>query len=422
MASDDDSDQRTSAGDRRLLPRDEPGRRQEDARDQSLLTDEDESRLRLGRSTTNYVLLVAAVLVIGAVGVRAANTALAPMLHDQSRISYAAQGLGLGRAYLTYDLNIETRQLREEHVRRLRRTPELVVLGASHWQEGHAWIAPGVDFYNAHVHRDYYEDILGVTDAFVDTGRLPPKMIITIRDMTFLPVEARTDFLWVPGLPAYRRMAERLGLPYHNAYAHGLTPQLRQELSLPLLGANIERRLAAPIAPRLTGDEAPTEAHPTLSTLLPDGSVLWSQVQRESFTPERTRRLALELAADKAELLLPIDPLGVRSVDALIGYLVSQGVEVELAHPPFNPVVWDAVQGTAYIERLEAVLGVTRDLADKYGLRIIGSFDPYDVGCAEEMYIDGEHSGPECLRAIIAQSLDDNSGSVSADGNGGGVQ
>ena len=394
-----DSKKTRSQSDQRFLPRQTPGRRESDERERVVLTEAEEARISLRGATMKYILLMAAVCVIGAVAVRSTNYALAPLLHDPERIEHAARVLASDRSYHTYDLNIETRQLRSDHIWRLPRKPELAVLGASHWQEGHASIAPGIDYYNAHVHRDYFEDILGVTEAFVASGKLPKKMIISIRDNQFLPVSERTDFLWVPGLPAYRRMAKRLGLPYHNAYANGLTPQLRQELSLPLLQNNIKRYLASPVKPYSSrkGD------HPTLDTLLPDGSIRWSDIHDRAFTQARATREALDFAAAKRNTRLPVDPLGFKSVDTLLGFLVDRGVEVYIAHPPYNPIYWDAVQGSVYAESLKKIERVAQHLADKHGLKIIGSFNPADLGCTAEMYIDAEHSGPECLSRIIDQ-------------------
>ena len=44
------------------------------------------------------------------------------------------------------------------------------MLGASHWQEAHADLLPGRRFYNAHVHRDYYEDLLAVAEMLGEGG------------------------------------------------------------------------------------------------------------------------------------------------------------------------------------------------------------------------------------------------------------
>ena len=76
-----------------------------------------------------------------------------------------------------------------------------MVLGASHWQEAHADLLPGHRFYNAHVHRDYHEDLLAVVEMLLRHDRLPDTLIMSIRDMTFLPEEHRSDTLWLTASP-----------------------------------------------------------------------------------------------------------------------------------------------------------------------------------------------------------------------------
>ncbi len=397
---------------RRILERADTGRRQADREQLELLGDEVESSDGSGIFAGKYVLLVAAILVIAVSVVQTANVKLAPMLNDPAKIDQVAGILANDRNYHTYDLNIETRRLRHQHIQRLNRTPELAVLGASHWQEGHAYLGKNVDMYNAHVHRDYYEDILAVTEMFVRYGKLPPKMIITIRDNFFTPVDDRTDFLWVPVLDDYRAMAARLGIPVHNAYSNGITPQLRQRLSLPLLKANAERYLRSPIKPYPSS----ANVHPTLDTLLPDGSIQWSTLHNEAFTPERSRQLALAFAEQRRNDPPKLDELGVESVDKLFAYLSDAGVEVYLAHPPFNPLFWDAVQGSAYMEGLRQVERLTKMFAAKYKFELIGGFDPRKVGCTKDQYIDSEHSRPVCLARIIDEFSRLDKGKVSPKG------
>ena len=396
--------------DPRFFRRADPGRRAADRAQAELLPDAGDATK--SRATAgSYLFLFAAIALIFIVSVRAGNMALAPLLNDPGKAKEVAAILHEPQTYFTYDLNIETRRLRREHIAGLKRAPELAIMGASHWQEAHASLAPGTDFFNAHIHRDYYEDIVAVVGWLAKYDRLPKKLILSIRDNQFLPVEARTDFLWVPGLPDYRAAAPMFGIEPHRTYASGLTPQLRQVTSLPLLWANLWQYLAAPEAPRAGHGTS----HPTLDALLPDGSIEWSDAHRVSFTGERAQTLAFAFAEEKRNRPPQIDPAGVEAIDKVLGFLVAKGVEVYLAHPPFNPVFWKAVQGTPYYAGLRRLEEVVAGLADKHGLKVLGSFDPHEVGCTADMYIDAEHAGPACLGRIIDQfrALDRRAGGVS---------
>ncbi len=387
--------------DRRILPRAENGQRESDRAERELITKEAEAHLGHGESGVKYVLLMAMLFVIGLTGIYNANKQLAPVLNDDTKIESVGKILASGKNYLTYDLNIETRLLKRSLIEGLAEVPEMAILGASHWQEAPASLAGNMKAFNAHVHRDYFEDILGVSNMFVRVGKLPKKMIITIRDNQFKPFHKRTDWLWVPIMRDYQEMAMRLNLPVMDYYPNGLTPQLRQKISLPLLKANVERYLKSPVAPQSTD----LKSHPTLDTLHPDGSITWSTLHQQAFTPERARAEALSHAYAQRPNAPGIDPVGRQSVDAMLAFLKDQGVKVYLAHPPFNPIYWDAVQGSPYMDGIEDIRNMTREWSAKYDMPIIGGFDPAKTGCTSDMYIDGEHSNSVCLGKIIKQFL-----------------
>lgn len=344
-----------------------------------------------------YVLAVLVFVVAGMAAVWKANIAFAPEMYDERGMVPAAVAHAEGRNYAVFDLNLNIRRWREEHVARFTETPDVVVLGASHWQEAHAGLIRSERMYNGHVHRDYWEDLLGVVEVYVRNRRMPKRMIIAIRDNQFRPIDSRTDFLWEPGIPNYRRMADRLGLPKQPAWKTYPWQRMKERLSLAMLFANVTRWYNATERPHAT-DERHFEA---LDTLLPDGSILWSAEHQRIFTPERTRAESLAFAEAKRNNPPTIDPLGVKSFDALLSFIKAQGTQVVLVHPPFNPIFYDAVKDSPYMKGLDRIRQLTRDLAAKHGLHVIGEFDPARVGCTADQYIDAEHANPACLQNIF---------------------
>ncbi len=388
--------------DRRFLPRSNPGRRAQDDPNLAAAKDDQEAAQFLQPLVHIGLLLVFSILGLGLIFY--GNARFAPLLFDRSAVKDVAKTLATGKNYATFDLNIESRTLRRAHIHSLAKVPDVAVIGASHWQEAHSDLLPDRDFYNAHVHRDYYEDVLAVTEMFVSADRLPRRLIITIRDNYFTPVADRTDFLWMPAIPYYRVMAEQLGIPMHSWFDTIPLPHIRQAVSLALLRAHAKRWNEAPDLPHATS----AEKHDSLDILLSDGSIKWSRKHDALFSADYARARALEFAEQRRDDPPKIDPFGVATVDRVLAFLSEQGVEVILAHPPFNPIFYDAVRGSPYEAGLEKVKEETRALAAKYGLPIIGSFSPYDLGCGAELYIDAEHSNPRCLKKVLDQyaSLD----------------
>jgi hypothetical protein len=352
--------------------------------------------LRAAAEPVPYLMLTALLVALLMAALAAANWHLAPLSYSAGVQARAAEALAAGNPYAVHDLNLDTRGLRRAHIAKLARRPDVVVLGASHWQEAHADLLPGRRFYNAHVHRDYHEDLLAVVEMLLRHDRLPDTLMMSIRDMTLLPEAQRTDSLWLTALPDANAMRSRLGLPQPWLETRPLRRWLGL-LSLSTLLDNGWRELVAATRP------GPVEAQvlPTMDVLQPDGSIRWSDAHRDLFTPERTGAEVRAAVAQRSNLDLKIDEAAVAAVDRLLALLREHGVRVVLIHPPFNPDFYRQVQGTPYGAGLLRVEAITARLAAAHGAGVVGSFDPAVAGCTAGMFIDAEHSGPACLRRLI---------------------
>jgi hypothetical protein len=346
-----------------------------------------------------YLALAALLAALLLAALALANYRLAPLSYSAAAQAEVARTLVSGRNHAVFDLNLDMRELRRQHIARLASTPEVIVLGASHWQEAHAELLPGRRFYNAHVHRDYYEDLLAVAEMLIRHDRLPETLIISVRDMTLLPVERRTDTLWLTALPDYEAMAARLGIRPHPWLATRPARRWQGLLSLPTLWDHARRWLSAATLP---GPVA-SRSLPGMEVLQADGSIRWSAAHLAQFTPERARHEVERAVAARHGLELAIDPAAVTAVDRLLGLLTGRGVRVVLIHPPFNPAFYRQVEHAAYGAGLRRVEALTRRLAAAHGASVVGSFDPATAGCTEAMYIDAEHSRPACLARVLRQ-------------------
>lgn len=345
---------------------------------------------------------VAAMFAATLAGVAATwymNTSYAPEMYGSTGMVAAAEAHAENRNYAVFDLNLNIRALRDEQLKRMTKTPDVILLGASHWQEAHKDLLPGYDMFNAHIHRDYWEDPLGMVELLVRNNRLPRKLIISVRDNQFTPVGARKDFLWEPGIPAYRDFARRIGIEAENFIGTLPYERGRALMSLPMLFTNLTRWHNAEERPQATG----RKKFKTLDVLLPDGSITWADKHMDLFTADRTQKESLAFAAARENKPPQVDPKGVEAFEKMLDYLKQQGVQVTLVHPPFNPTYYDALKGSSYAEGLKKIEELTRRIAADHGLKIFGSFNPHDIGCTSAMYIDAEHSNENCLRKIFDQ-------------------
>lgn len=350
-------------------------------------------------SLRTYLMLSLMLTVGGLASVVKGNQTFGPEMYGDGGMVPAAEAAVRGENYAVFDLNLNIRHLRDEYAKRINETPDVVLIGASHWQEAHSNLVKSGKMYNSHIHRDYWEDPLGVVNIWERAGRLPKRMIIAIRDKQFLSVEARTDYLWEPGIPFYREMAEKLGLPLEPMWKTLPYDRVRALFSLSMLFDNLTRWYNAPERPQVTRESR----FKSLDVLLPDGSIMWSDTHKKIFSAERRKNEVNNFVKASLDHPPTIDPAGVEAFNVLMKHLKEKGVEVYLVNPPFNPEFYDAVQGSKYAEGLKRVEDLTHEIAAKHGLKVIGNFNPHKLGCTSDQYIDAEHSNPACLQAIFAE-------------------
>ena len=128
----------------------------------------------------------------------------------------------------------------------------------------------------------------------------------------------------------------------------------------------------------------------------------WSPWRQKLFTPEHAQREIRRELAQKLRMGLTMDPAAVEALDRLLRELKNRKVKVVLAHPPFHPRFYAGLKDNAYGAAMRDVETETRRLAALHGARVIGDFDALKLGCTEAMFIDAQHSNPDCLTRVLA--------------------
>lgn len=349
-------------------------------------------------SPQHYIagLALLGLLALGALAV--GNRLLAPWLHMPSYIEDIATTLDGGENFGVFDLNVDIRGIRRAQFAAMKEAPEVMILGASHWQEASADLMPDHQMFNAHVHRDYYDDVVAAVGLLVKNDLIPQTVIVSIRDQTFRSVPNRTDFLWLPWISDYLEAETSLGVK-PRPFLQNFQPHDSWSLfSLTNFSSSAEVWMSNTEVP------GPTQAEllPDLDILMADGSIRWSQEHIDFFTQERARVEALEMARKVRDTHPEMNEHAIAAVDKALAMLKAKGVEVILVHPPFNPIFYDRIAGSHFEQGLADISALTQQLADRHGFETAGSFSPYEMGCTSSMYIDAEHSGPPCLGRVLS--------------------
>ena len=84
--------------------------------------------------------------------------------------------------------------------------------------------------------------------------------------------------------------------------------------------------------------------------------------------------------------------------EKLIGYLLSQGIEVDLYLCPVAPSLWDRIEAE---ETEYPIIGEIEKYANRvakeYDLKITGAYNPYDLDMKDKDFYDARHVRHELL-------------------------
>lgn len=348
-----------------------------------------------------YAALFAAVTAAIVGSVALTNYVLNPLRFSGSAMGDVASVLLGGKNYLIYDGNLDWRAFRREHVRRMPAVPDIAVFGGSRWQEATSALAPGSNFINVFVHSDYYEDMLAVAEVMYAAGRLPKTMVLSIRYETFTPTDKRNSDMWKAFAPEARRMSDRLGLSMPSWFASYDTTRLLNLISVDAAAAVIQRSLQSPTKPGPTD----LKRHPTMEIIDKDGAIRFSQAHEDRDPPAVALKRAQATAAVDRSRRLQMDPAMVEGLRRLIGFLKQHGVNVILAQTPYHPGYFAALQGSLYLQDLQQLDQLARNIAREMAVPVAGSLDAQVVGCVPEEFRDHLHSRESCLRKVFEQGV-----------------
>lgn len=348
------------------------------------------------------LLIFVAVALLALLAVAGTNYHLNPMIYSSSHLRTIASRLNAGGNYAIYDPNINWRALRREHIRIMTTTPDVLLVGGSDWQEASADLVQGKNFYNAHVHADFSEDIFAITYLLEDSGRLPETLILSIGPLAFQPLDRREFTEWLEWVPEYRAMADKLQVERHFWFELLRKKHWQALLSLPELKHQFElRRRRAEIA-------GPTDLNETesLDVIVADGSLKWSKASQARLTPTKAQEASLRMLRRLSridEKEPQVDPALVEATDKLIAHLRTSGVNVVLVLAPFNPEYYDVAHQLPFGKTLHEVESIAKRFGEKFGITVAGSFDPHEVGCTAEQFYDSHHPKHACLKLVFKQ-------------------
>jgi hypothetical protein len=349
------------------------------------------------------IFLAIAAVIIGTVGYL--NYRLDPLTFNSAEQAKAAAALANGRSIAIPHSNIDWRELRREHIRQMKETPDIIIFGGSRWQEATSAVAPDKRVYNAFVSNDHFEDMMALTELLYSTKHLPKTLVLSVRFSTFEYLDRREAWWWKSFGPEYRTMAERLKVEAHPWWNTLPTGKWLHLLSAETIVDKLKHDDSISRDWRSTG----ALSDPAMDIVGPDGALRFSEQHLKTYTPDFAEHDALRRATVDRTKRLKIDPVLLSQLRTLLIFLKEQGVQTALIQTPFHPAYYSAIKGSGYFDDLMQIETDIHRIAEETGAVVRGSFDATREGCDRNDYRDFNHSRVECLSRLIAQ-LPENTG------------
>ncbi|MBV6397287.1 MAG: hypothetical protein HFACDABA_02897 [Anaerolineales bacterium] len=280
--------------------------------------------------------------------------------------------------------------------------PDVIVLGSSRLKLLRADSFPGQTFFNASISGGSLIDYMALASLIEARGLLPRTLVI---EMSTWFVGSEVVSVWprfeslqpaleahlLSGAPAPDVAAYT---PAAAAHMRFLSPDYFQLSLFTFLDARFGDAAAESYHVLRPGEE------PTGLTYLADGSEIFPLKRRRNLGSESVVALAIQAGQSPLGVPPAILPERQRVIEAFLLDLQSKGVEIVLFLGPYHPATYEIMMGNQY--RIVAEIQTYyEDLARRHGFRIVGSYNPADLGLDGSVYYDATHITSESLAEIF---------------------
>ena len=302
--------------------------------------------------------------------------------------------------------NFDERLLQKRYIEGLHQKKDVIVLGSSRSLSISSAQFPGKNFFNNSVSVATLEDDIAIYQLYVDKGLTPSTIILGIDPWIFN--KYYNYLFWETLSNEYWRGVNNLGLGANNYFnnlfnslgfrklSQIFSPSYFQE-SINYLFNHKWKRLSY-FATNILESDVPIKAF--------DGSYIYQNEARLAGIDQVRQKVMRNINNQRIdtgfEHYQNLDPQLVNLFEKFIDSIERQGIELFIYLPPVHPLYYDYLINSE--EKYKMILKVQEYLInvgkDK-GILILGSYDPSDIPCQENEFLDIYHSKSSCTSKIF---------------------
>jgi hypothetical protein len=302
-------------------------------------------------------------------------------------------------------VNYNERNLQKKIIHGLSIAPEVVVLGSSRCLPIDSGFFPGHLFLNSFVSGASLEDYLGVFDMY-RKRELKPKLVIIGLDPWVLN-RNNGQKRWKDLNDEYIEMKSILGFSTTHLwrikenilnrmvkYKEFFSPAYFVKSSIDLIkkGSAGKKYWATD---KLQAEEPIKRA---------DGSYDYGKKVREKKIADINIDARIFIMTKPLSYLgefTELDQSTMQLLDCFTDYLRKNDINVMFFLPPYHPTVYDVIKANPSYAMVAESEKWYRYLADKYKIKIIGSYDPKALSLEESDFYDGMHPNKQAIYLIF---------------------
>lgn len=292
--------------------------------------------------------------------------------------------------------NFDDRLMNKYYIDGLTEPRDVVVLGSSRTMQINASMFPGRTFFNSSMTAASLADQLAVYQMYVQKGIEPSTVVLGLDPWSLSsdPISPHHGSV----IEEYEAAMRRLGTPIRTERFSGLSRALQPYGALlsPSYLASTVRSLGSEGRECYATDNE-IESQPVR---LSDGSRNFGRKKHEAVAPD-PGEVNIPTPSLPSVKPRPLDPELCQTLQAFIDDLLGRGIEVIIILPPFHPMAYAEMTGSAHRATIVDTHQYIRNAALARGLRVLGSFDPADLGFVESDFYDGTHPKTSAIARIL---------------------
>lgn len=300
-------------------------------------------------------------------------------------------------SYVTNISNYDERIFQKELINRMNNAPEILVLGSSRTMLINSTYFPNQTFFNNSVSGASIEDIIALFQMYKERSILPNKIIIGIDP--WLLNENNGQSRWKSLEYFYNKYNKKTGsiLATNSSYKYSelfsLSYFQASIKSLPKLFSGTSRPIAT------------QEKYNETNTKLSDGSLVYRADYRNATQNYINSKIEGYIAGNiySIENFETISDEIWTEFQNFVSTLRKEHISIEFFLCPYAPIVYDKI-AKEYPNVLQSESLIVNFAHDK-GIKVHGSFNPYDLRFDEKYFYDGMHCKEKGIKEILKGQL-----------------